>query len=81
VSVPERDTIPATTRNVSTTPRRGTVWRRTDRARVVDVARHDANLALPGLDDAGAVGADKARLALAHKRVLDADLVQGGADG
>ncbi len=30
-----------------------------------------ANLALSGLDDAGTVGADEARLALAHKRVLD----------
>src|SRR6185437_9406136 len=37
-----------------------------DRARRVDVARHDADLALAGRDDAGTVGPDEARLSAAQ---------------
>mmetsp|Transcript_70039 Transcript_70039/g.200728 ORF Transcript_70039/g.200728 Transcript_70039/m.200728 type:complete len:230 (-) Transcript_70039:437-1126(-) len=42
-----------------------------DLARHVDVPRHDAHLALPRLDDTGAIRADEAALALAHQGVLD----------
>ena len=37
----------------------------------MDVAGHDADLALARLDDAGAVGADEAGLALPHEGVLN----------
>mmetsp|Transcript_104385 Transcript_104385/g.271746 ORF Transcript_104385/g.271746 Transcript_104385/m.271746 type:complete len:264 (-) Transcript_104385:457-1248(-) len=43
----------------------------TNLARHVDVARHDSHLALARLDDAGAIRADEAALALAHQGVLD----------
>jgi hypothetical protein len=71
VSVPERETMPAV--RVSLRPRRdGTRWRtRTDLARLVDVARHDAHLAAKRVDDARAVGPDKARLGLALECVYD----------
>eukprot|EP00053_Salpingoeca_punica_P004421 m.49049 g.49049 ORF g.49049 m.49049 type:complete len:346 (-) comp12788_c0_seq1:3-1040(-) len=46
-----------------------------DAAWVVDVTRHDADLALARLDDARAVGANQARLVLAHKGVLHTDHV------
>jgi hypothetical protein len=49
VSVPERETMPACERKH--------VENETNVARLVDVPRHDANLALAGLDNAGAVGA------------------------
>eukprot|EP00050_Salpingoeca_kvevrii_P006215 m.288062 g.288062 ORF g.288062 m.288062 type:complete len:325 (+) comp11893_c0_seq1:162-1136(+) len=57
-----------------------------DAARHVNVAGHDANLAGARLDDAGAVGADEARLVLADEGVLDTDHVLlgnalGDADG
>mmetsp|Transcript_50207 Transcript_50207/g.132147 ORF Transcript_50207/g.132147 Transcript_50207/m.132147 type:complete len:342 (-) Transcript_50207:14-1039(-) len=42
-------------------------------ALAVDVARHDANLALARLDDAGAVGADQARFGLREEGLLDLD--------
>ena len=42
---------------------------------LVDVAWHDADLAGSGGDDAGAIGADQARLALAEQRVLHLDHV------
>eukprot|EP00964_Phaeocystis_antarctica_P003613 scaffold1948_cov62-Phaeocystis_antarctica.AAC.8 len=41
----------------------------------VDVAGHDADLALAGLDDARAVGPDQARGGLAHQRLLHPDHV------
>lgn len=47
----------------------------TDAAALVDEAGHDANLALAGGDDAGAVGADETRLALGLEHVGDADHV------
>mmetsp|Transcript_102974 Transcript_102974/g.330312 ORF Transcript_102974/g.330312 Transcript_102974/m.330312 type:complete len:225 (+) Transcript_102974:67-741(+) len=40
-------------------------------ARHVDVARHDSHLALARLDDAGAIRADEATLALAREGMLD----------
>ncbi|KAJ8554601.1 hypothetical protein ON010_g9882 [Phytophthora cinnamomi] len=46
-----------------------------DLALLVDVAGHDAHLALTGLDDAGAVGADEARLVLVAQVPLDLDHV------
>jgi hypothetical protein len=42
-----------------------------DLAGLVDVARHDADLALVGLDDAGAVGPDHAAGLLGAQHVLD----------
>ena len=44
----------------------------------MDVARHDADLALAWLDDAGAVRADQARLVLRPHDRLDLDHVEGG---
>jgi hypothetical protein len=44
----------------------------------VDVTGHDADLALSGLDDAGAVGANEARLALALHDCLNFNHIQGG---
>jgi len=46
-----------------------------DLSSLVDVARHDADLALVRLDDPGAVGPDDSGLALGAKRVLDPDHV------
>ena len=40
----------------------------------VDVARHDADLALAGLDNSGAVRADQSRRGLPLQMVLDLDL-------
>jgi hypothetical protein len=37
----------------------------------VDVSRHDTDLALLGLDDAGAVRADQSTLGLLAKGILD----------
>mmetsp|Transcript_70042 Transcript_70042/g.200741 ORF Transcript_70042/g.200741 Transcript_70042/m.200741 type:complete len:230 (-) Transcript_70042:437-1126(-) len=42
-----------------------------DLARHVDVPRHDAHLALPRLDDTGAIRADEAALALTQEGMLD----------
>ena len=43
-----------------------------DRARLVDVARHDADLALARRDDAGAVRADEHASSMPRQRALDA---------
>src|SRR5690606_23351509 len=47
-----------------------------DLARLVDVARHDADLALARGDDAGAVGADQPAVVIVRQRVLHAQHVQ-----
>ena len=47
----------------------------TDLARLVNVARHDANLALAGLDDARAIGTDEARPRLRIETTHDFDHV------
>lgn len=47
----------------------------TDAAALVDEAGHDANLALAGGDDAGAVGANEAGLGLSLEHLGDADHV------
>ena len=48
-----------------------------DGAGLVNVARHDADLALAGRDDAGAVGADEARVRLRLQVLPGVDHVEG----
>ena len=47
----------------------------TDNARLVNVAGHNADLALTGRDYARAVGAEQTRLVLLHKLLLHVDHV------
>jgi len=50
----------------------------TDLTLLVNVARHDSDFALAGLDDTGAVRSDKAGLVLGLHDRLDLDHVEGG---
>ncbi len=50
-----------------------------DRARLVNVARHDADLAFAGRDHAGAVRADQHRVAALADDFVDADHVRAPA--
>ena len=81
--VPDRDTIPVPDRkeekrkkNAVSVPqsaagRRREGQGRTDLSGLVNVTRHNTDLACTGLDDTGAVRANQAGLFLLHQRALD----------